>query len=793
MTTYRYDPKFAAIDVDWNTPADWAPSVPNTADADVVISSIPYSGSNLFRRLIVEQNESYAVSSVSVSADLILVVNGALSISGALTLAPSYGLVVGGSLQVGSLSDAGLGLSIQVAGRLSSPNGIQTDAAIFGPGLVQFGAFTTSGSLDSITLITPASMFGNLVNGILSGGTYEATTGALTLNVGDDIVVDAARLVVGMQAIETVGAGGSIDPLGQTLRSVAAGGLLQDVGSYAQTAPLSVSGTVQLTAPNGLGVAGTDGPSFDGDGITVASGGLVEGAGTISGPIAIMAGGVVQATIYPSGFTFDQMGTLVLTGPVSGQGTLTIQATPHHSTAGRVQEYFNTLELAAQTSSNVAFGDFNGTLQLDGTALFIGQISGFVDGLDGGNDHNGAFYTYDHSATIVERGVALGSISNYDYAGDGAGGTLTVQQTNGSSFSLDFTGSYTTGDFTLTDGPASLGTPQPAISITHNGYKHGLAAQDFNGDGTSDLVLQNDNGLIVLLTTQNLAVTGSYSFGDPGGSWHAVGIADLDGNGTPDVLFQHDNGAIVDYLTTGGNGTQVAGGFLLDNPGSAWHVRGTGDFNGDGKADIVLQNDSGLIVVDYTNGGARDRPRHHQQPGPQLDGGGGGRPQRQTGASRPAAAEHQRRAGRLPDESAPSRWPATSWLTNPGTQYSVSGIGDYNADGFGDLVLHNDNGDGRGGRHAGPGGVRRPRRPWGTRVRSSPTSTPGIDLNGDGVDDLVLGSTKRGRSWGWTSIPPGTAHDDLGDGADQPGRLAGAASAARPWSSSTAPARRWRR
>ena len=141
-------------------------------------------------------------------------------------------------------------------------------------------------------------------------------------------------------------------------------------------------------------------------------------------------------------------------------------------------------------------------------------------------------------------------------------------------------------------------------------------------------MLQNDNGAIVLLTTQNLGVTGSASFGNPGGSWHAVGIADFDGNGTPDLLLQNDNGAIVDYLTTGGNGTQVAGGFLLDNPGSGWHVRGTGDFNGDGKADLVLQNDSGLIVVDYTNGGAVIGRDTISNPGSAWDGRGGWGPER---------------------------------------------------------------------------------------------------------------------------------------------------------------------
>ena len=42
------------------------------------------------------------------------------------------------------------------------------------------------------------------------------------------------------------------------------------------------------------------------------------------------------------------------------------------------------------------------------------------------------------------------------------------------------------------------------------------------------------------------------------------------------------------------NGTNVdRGGAVGSNPGPSWHVEGTGDFNGDGKSDILWQNDDG--------------------------------------------------------------------------------------------------------------------------------------------------------------------------------------------------------
>jgi FG-GAP repeat len=36
---------------------------------------------------------------------------------------------------------------------------------------------------------------------------------------------------------------------------------------------------------------------------------------------------------------------------------------------------------------------------------------------------------------------------------------------------------------------------------------------------------------------------------------------------------------------------------LVANPGPSWHIDRTDDFNGDGKADIVLPKDSGAVAA----------------------------------------------------------------------------------------------------------------------------------------------------------------------------------------------------
>ena len=88
----------------------------------------------------------------------------------------------------------------------------------------------------------------------------------------------------------------------------------------------------------------------------------------------------------------------------------------------------------------------------------------------------------------------------------------------------------------------------------------------------------------------NATFVGAVGPFNPGPTWHIKGTGDFNGDGKSDIIWQGDDGTASIWLMDGTNATFV-GAVGPFNPGPGWQIKGTGDFNGDGKSDITWQHD----------------------------------------------------------------------------------------------------------------------------------------------------------------------------------------------------------
>src|SRR5207237_1044582 len=131
---------------------------------------------------------------------------------------------------------------------------------------------------------------------------------------------------------------------------------------------------------------------------------------------------------------------------------------------------------------------------------------------------------------------------------------------------------------------------------------------DFDGDGKADILWRNaltGENYIWLMNGLTIASRGSINVVDPTSGWQVQGIGDFDGDGKADILWRNaPTGENYIYLMN--RQTVAARGVShIAVRASAWQMQGIGDFDGDGKADILWRNSStGENYVYFMNGWA---------------------------------------------------------------------------------------------------------------------------------------------------------------------------------------------
>ena len=76
-------------------------------------------------------------------------------------------------------------------------------------------------------------------------------------------------------------------------------------------------------------------------------------------------------------------------------------------------------------------------------------------------------------------------------------------------------------------------------------------------------------------------------------SWRLAGIGDFNGDGRDDVLVRHNSGRWYYYAMNGRNPIGGTSGSARLTSDSSWRLAGIGDLNGDGRDDVLVRHTSG--------------------------------------------------------------------------------------------------------------------------------------------------------------------------------------------------------
>jgi FG-GAP-like repeat len=126
---------------------------------------------------------------------------------------------------------------------------------------------------------------------------------------------------------------------------------------------------------------------------------------------------------------------------------------------------------------------------------------------------------------------------------------------------------------------------------------------DFDGDGRADLVWDDVADRYTLIWFMNgTQVSSSQTYGE--GVWSVASIGDFNGDGGADLLWATDN------LNTSNNfdmwlmrGPSILSSAYFGTMPPGWFPHATGDFNGDGKSDLLWENyDAGNRAIWFMNG-----------------------------------------------------------------------------------------------------------------------------------------------------------------------------------------------
>src|SRR5262249_9758140 len=131
---------------------------------------------------------------------------------------------------------------------------------------------------------------------------------------------------------------------------------------------------------------------------------------------------------------------------------------------------------------------------------------------------------------------------------------------------------------------------------------------DFNSDDRPDVVWQDPNtGLAQIWLLGGAQGTSFIGAANVTGSntWRIGGVGDFNRDGRPDVVWQDPvSGAAQVWFLGGTQGNVVTGAAVLST-GNSWRIKSVADFNGDGNPDCLWQDEQTGLAQIWFLGGAQ--------------------------------------------------------------------------------------------------------------------------------------------------------------------------------------------